>query len=348
MPRLALLVIACASSLASAQDVRIGVFGLFHPVELTVSSTTGSAVILHAGEQTVTLDASSSPSTARIRAAGAGLLVQFGGRSVNSTNIRLTSREGASVDSVLSIPGKITRHYSGRLEISNVSGVLVPVVVMDLESAVASVVAAESVPGTHIEALKAQAVAARSYFVAGKGRHQHFDFCDTTHCQFLRGAPALESPAFKAAVATRGLVITFESHTISALYTRSCGGTTRTPRDVGLPGASYSYFSVECPRCRQHPVHWQSRITAQDASGLRFSDEKARLDTDRRLGWNTVQSDDFTLRREDASVVLEGVGQGHGIGLCQAGAKAMAERGSDFRHILAHYYPNTEFVLLKR
>src|ERR1039458_7897639 len=39
------------------------------------------------------------------------------------------------------------------------------------------------------EALKALAVAARSYFVAGKGRHRDFDFCDTTHCQFLREAP---------------------------------------------------------------------------------------------------------------------------------------------------------------
>ena len=347
IPRLALLLIACVSSLAPAQDVRIGVFGLFHPGELTVSSTTGSAVILHAGAQTITLDASSSPYTARIKAAGTGTVLEAGESSVNSRNITLTSRNGAPVDFVLSIPGKITRHYRGRLEISIVSGILVPVLVLDLESAVASVVAAESLPGTPIEALKAQAVATRSYFVAGKGRHQDFDFCDTTHCQFLRGVPERESPAFKAAVATRGLVITFESHIFAAMYTRSCSGHTRTPREVGLPVTSYPYFSVECPFCRQRSVHWESRISAQDASGLRVSDENARLDTDRRLGWNTVQSDDFTMRREGKEVVLAGVGQGHAIGLCQAGAKAMAEQGSDFRHILAHYYPNTDFVRLK-
>ncbi len=249
MPRLALLAITFVSSLAPAQDIRIGVFGLFRPVELTVSSATGSAAILHAGEQTITLDASSSPYKAKIKAADAGLLVHLGASSLNSTSIMLTSRGNGPVDFVLSIPGKITRHYRGRLEISNVSGGLVPVVVMDLESAVASVVAAESLPETPIEALKAQAVAARSYFVAGKGRHQDFDFCDTTHCQFLRGAPAPESPATKSAMETRGIVIAFESHTLAAMYTRSCSGHTRTPSNVGLPTGRYPYFEVECPYC---------------------------------------------------------------------------------------------------
>jgi stage II sporulation protein D len=40
------------------------------------------------------------------------------------------------------------------------------------------------------------------------------------------------------------------------------------------------------------------------------------------------------------------VGQGHGIGLCQAGAKAMAEEGAGFHEILAHYYPNTVVTIL--
>src|SRR6266571_2973368 len=63
---------------------------------------------------------------------------------------------------------------------------------MDRETATASVVAAENTPDTPLEALKAQAVAARSYFVAGRGRHHDFDFCDTTHCQFLREPPSAD------------------------------------------------------------------------------------------------------------------------------------------------------------
>jgi stage II sporulation protein D len=50
------------------------------------------------------------------------------------------------------------------------------------------------------------------------------------------------------------------------------------------------------------------------------------------------------MRQEGAQALLDGVGQGHGIGLCQSGARAMAEHGANFREILAHYYPNTEVV----
>jgi stage II sporulation protein D len=42
--------------------------------------------------------------------------------------------------------------------------------------------------------------------------------------------------------------------------------------------------------------------------------------------------------------LVEGIGQGHGIGLCQSGAKAMAADGADFRQILSHYYPNTTII----
>ena len=105
---------------------------------------------------------------------------------------------------------------------------------MDLETAVASVVAAEGTVDTPSEALKALAVAARSYFVAGKGRHRDFDFCDTTHCQFLREPPASNSAATQAVSATRGLVITYQSayqsQPIAAMYTRSCSGRTRDSR----------------------------------------------------------------------------------------------------------------------
>jgi stage II sporulation protein D len=52
------------------------------------------------------------------------------------------------------------------------------------------------------------------------------------------------------------------------------------------------------------------------------------------------------MRKEGEQTVLQGVGRGHGIGLCQAGAKAMAEAGADFREILAHYYPNTVIITL--
>jgi len=50
--------------------------------------------------------------------------------------------------------------------------------------------------------------------------------------------------------------------------------------------------------------------------------------------------------QEGKQVVLEGVGQGHSIGLCQRGAKALADGGSTFRQILSPYFPNTQLLLL--
>jgi peptidoglycan hydrolase-like amidase len=343
-----LVCFALIGSTAPAQDVHIGVLGLFHPSELTVISSTGSAVVLQADEQSFTLDTSAGLSRASIRVYAAGLLVHCGTQFLNASKVTLATRGGGAVDFMLSVPGKITRRYRGRLEISNVSGELNPVVSMDLETAVASVVAAETTPGEASEALKAQAVAGRSYFIAGRGRHEKFDFCDTTHCQFLRSPPPPQSAAFKAAAATQGLVLTFESGVFAAMYTRSCSGRTRTPVEVGLPPGNYSYYSVECRYCRQHPVHWQSRISARDANGLRPSNEASRLEMDRKLGWNTVPSSDFSIKPAGGQVVLEGVGQGHGIGLCQAGAKAMAQHGANFRQILVYYYPNTKLTRLPR
>jgi SpoIID/LytB domain protein len=59
-----------------------------------------------------------------------------------------------------------------------------------------------------------------------------------------------------------------------------------------------------------------------------------------------VPSNNFRSRQEGEELILEGTGQGHGIGLCQRGAKAMADEGSTFREILDHYFPNTSLMLL--
>jgi hypothetical protein len=130
------------------------------------------------------------------------------------------------------------------------------------------------------------------------------------------------------------------------MYTRSCSGHTHTPAELGLPSSAYPYYAVECRYCRQHPSRWQSRISAEDAASLRSSNEPSRLQVGRRLGWSVVPSNDFVVRKEGDHILLRGIGQGHGIGLCQAGATAMAEDGSDFRKILSYYYPNTVVTAL--
>jgi stage II sporulation protein D len=92
-------------------------------------------------------------------------------------------------------------------------------------------------------------------------------------------------------------------------------------------------------------VSWHRRISTKDAASLIGTGESGRLAVGRRLGWDVVPSNNFAMHDEDGEVVLEGEGEGHGIGLCQLGARAMAEAGASFREILGHYFPNTTLTI---
>ena len=327
--------------------VRIGVLGLFHPSQLMISAPPGHALVVRAGDERFVLERSSGVHTANIQLSGSGIILDAGTRAERASALAVAGRNNESTDFVLAVPGKIARHYHGTLEIRRSAGHLIAIVTMDREIAVASIVAAENTTDTPVEALKAQAVATRSYLVASRGRHLDFDFCDTTHCQFLREPPGAETAAAHAVEATRDMVLAYQSQPFAAMYTRSCAGRTQTPAELGLPAATYPYYSVECKYCREHPMRWSSRISAEDAETLRISNEPSRLRVARHLGWNTIPSNNFTVKKENGQILLEGTGQGHGIGLCQSGAKAMAADGADFRQILSHYYPNTTIISIQ-
>jgi peptidoglycan hydrolase-like amidase len=341
MRRLAILFFLLSYTLARAQAVHIGVLGLFHPQEFKLRAPEGSALVIRAGRDSFVLEGSSSFDEASFQLHQNEIVATIGSRSQPGPEVVITSRMGGACEFLLSVPGKITRRYRGILRIKPAEGTLVADIQMDLETAVASVVAAESASDTPLEAEKAQAIAARSYFVAGARRHHSFDYCDTTHCQFLREAPAADTIAARATSATRGLVLIYNGRPIAAMYTRSCGGRTYTPEQLGITIRGYPYFSVDCPYCRQHPVHWQTRISMADARLLQPPNEGARLQVDRRLGWEAIASNNFSMRDDGSTAVVEGTGTGHGIGLCQAGSKAMAEEGKSFDQILRHYYPDT-------
>lgn len=331
---------------AFGQKVQIGVLGLFHPRQIVLSSAKNEAIVISADDDVFVLEPSSRAGIARIQISGDGLLLDLGGHLVHAAEIHAAGRNGGSATFVLEIPGKISRQYRGTLVVKTEGGIVVPIVTMDLETAVASVVQAESPPNAPSEALKAQAVVTRSYFVAGKGRHHNFDFCDLTHCQFLRDPPNPESPAAVATSVTRGLVIMFEERPIAAMFARSCGGHTRTPAELGISSNGYPYYSVLCDYCYKSPARWTRRISEQQAALLLGKGEAGRLAVDRQLGWNAVPSNNFTARKKGGEVILEGAGQGHGIGLCQRGARAMAEAGASFQEIISLYLPNTALKTL--
>jgi stage II sporulation protein D len=336
------LSLASSGALANTSDVRIGVLGFFHPSELTLGAQDGDAIIVNAAGQNIFLQPRSPRETLHIRASGDIVLLDFGGKQICAKEIHATGRELDATNFVLDVPGKLQRRYRGTLNIKVVAGELVPVVTMDLEAAVASVVYAESLAGTPLEALKVQAVATRSYLVAGRGRHANFDFCDLTHCQVLHEAPPRGSAVLLAVAATQGLIVTYNEAPVATMFTRSCSGRTLTPAAIGISSRDYPYFSVLCDFCHQHPVCWRRLVSREDAAILFGHRESARLAVDRRLGWNAVPSNNFTQTDHGSDVALDGEGQGHGIGLCQRGARAMAQEGADFRTIIEHYFPNTK------
>jgi stage II sporulation protein D len=335
---------AQASGIASpelAGDVRIGVMRLFHPQQLRLfpAENFGLEVAIDGRQRRLAQDA---PPIA-IRLVNNRLAVQFPADSgmVSGGILRASGGFAANRGEFwLEVPGKLKRRYTGTLEIEAHGSQLEAVVTMPLETAVASVVAAESPPGAGLEALKAQAVAARSFLVAREAGHGDFDFCDTTHCQFLRSPPEPGSGPDKAARATQGLILVWRDDAeasdrpLAAMYSRSCGGRTRTLREVGVAGNGYPYYAVRCEYCSRHPEVWR-----REANGA-VRTERERLAYNRIHGWGALPSLPAAGTGSDGRI--RGQGVGHGIGLCQLGAAEMARQGATFAQILAHYYPNTK------
>ena len=282
----------------------IAVFGLFHPQVLTVRPASQSPVRI------------TSPRKSELR-----------GR--DSIEIRTDAKlEG---DFILAVPGRFERRYQGILHIRKKETELSAVLKVKLESAVAAVVAAEMPASFPLEARKAQAIISRAWYVASRGRHGDYDFCDTTHCQvFKESAPAIAG----------SLVVHYKGEPFPPLYSASCGGVTMSASDAGMSGDSYPYFKVAC---EEHAPEWERRFAGKDADSIeqRPHAESIRISLCRSLGWDALPGNNYTITRSPNEIVLRGRGRGHGLGLCQQGAAAMAMRGADAAQIVAHYYPNT-------
>jgi len=208
----------------NAPAVVITVFGLFHPSMIEIApARAGTAVTVRCPGVTQRLEGKQSRS--------------------------LASGCEATGEFLLRIPGRIERAFRGALRIE--PG-LTALVTMDLETAVASVVASELPADAPPSAMEAQAIAARSYYVAApKGRHTFGAFCDSTHCQHIRGALDPDHPAVQAAQRTRGLILDYETRILAAMYSAACQG----KRQAGAVNPDgYPYFAVECPFCRRKPA----------------------------------------------------------------------------------------------
>ena len=124
--------------------------------------------------------------------------------------------------------------YRGRIEVfANTRGALTVVNVIGLEDYVRGVVPNElSFPA--IEALKAQAIAARTYALKNRGQFapEGFDLLPTTRSQVYRGLTSETPLTTRAVDETRGIVATYQGEPINALYTSTCGGRTEDAENI--------------------------------------------------------------------------------------------------------------------
>src|SRR5215831_7978801 len=117
LSRIALCFCFLAGSFARAQDVHIGVLGLFHPRQFRLRPAEGSALIIHAGSDSFALEGSSSLDSAEFQLFRDGVVVTIGTHTKHVHEIRISGRRGEPCELLLTVPGKITRRYQGILEI---------------------------------------------------------------------------------------------------------------------------------------------------------------------------------------------------------------------------------------
>lgn len=336
-----MLLLLCAGvHVLCAQQVQVSVFSLFHPTRIVLRPVGWQALIVTSATDTGFVLNGEPQHRQLLFALQNGVLLA---QDRQASAWSVTARDGGAAEFQLEVPGKLTRLYRGQLSLRVADGQILLLLGMERETAVASIVAAEMRADAPQEALKAQAVVTRS-FLATSGHHAGFDFCDTTHCQFLKSPPPAASPVWRAVEATRGQVLIYRGQTLAALYSSRCGGRTRSLREAGLQAANasadnYPYFAVDCPWCHKHPLLWRRTASAPPPAP---GNERARIQWDRQKGWSALPGSNYTLAAHGSSWQVEGHNAGHGLGLCQMGAIGMAESGSEYRQILLHFYPNTE------
>jgi stage II sporulation protein D len=259
----------------------------------------------------------------------------------------------------------LRQNYSGDLLCFPDLGTLVFINISDIEKYIAGVVMAEGGAGKNLEYFKTQAIIARTYMYKYFDKHSSdkYNVCDNTHCQAYNGFSP-DTLLNKATQETRGLVILDkDSSLIISAFHSNCGGETSSSEDVWLSGQPYLKSVVDpyCLRSRNatwrksYPLDdWISYIRksgykgkGEDSSVFNFRQE-SRL-TDYKTGSLTIplrtiradlnlRSTFFSVYAKGDSIILNGRGYGHGVGLCQEGAMEMAARGFNYKQIIDFYY----------
>jgi len=281
--------------------------------------------------------------------------------------------------------GSMTRQWvlSGGVEIQQYQAKLLVINQVDVEAYVAGVITGEINTSWHAEALKAQAVAARTYVLYKKMMNQQrpYDVVSSVQDQVFQGQGQVNAKVESAIRSTRGQVITYDRHPILAAYSSTAAGPTEDASYVWNVDVPY-LKGVECPFDDLSPRYrWRvavslealerqfrkldysvgtiatitpfSRTPSGRIDRIRILHSRGQLilrgqDFRRVAGYSTILSTQFHIEHMGRELVLVGKGSGHGVGLCQWGMKEMAELGYSHEAIVRYYYPGTELLALSQ
>lgn len=255
---------------------------------------------------------------------------------------------------------------------------------LPLEQYIVSVVLREMPADFHIEALKAQAVVARTYTIRhmqGSGKHQTADVCaDSSCCQgywdsvdYLASGGSMDKLALieKAVSDTAGLILIYDDEPIEATYFSCSGGNTEDA--LAVWGSDVPYLKATESPGEEHAAHYTDTVRYSVSEVAELLGINLKRERDFQVGkisytegggidaieicgkkflGTTVRkklslrSTAFVISVTGSTVTVTTKGYGHRVGMSQYGADAMAEAGSDYCEILIHYYKGVEIVSL--
>ncbi len=256
---------------------------------------------------------------------------------------------------------------------------------LPLELYLQGILQAEISYSWNAEAIKAQAIAARSYalYSMNESKAKNYDVVNSERNQVFSGVAKVHPNIAKNVLATKGVVMVHRNKPIQAFFHASCGGMTEKAENVWSSAESLKYFKpVRCHYCTTHPKYeWdyqlgkdelQRKITeklkikkvksikitkktsSKRIKRITVTDEKNKK---HHLTGNQLRillepskllSTKFSFTKKNNKYYFKGKGYGHGVGLCQWGAKTMAERGFNHKRILKFYYKNIKIKPLDK
>ena len=267
------------------------------------------------------------------------------------------------------------KRFSGKLNLFVLDSEILVVNVLGIEKYLSSVVGSEMPTKWPMEALKAQAIASRTYALKQKGNNL-FDIDSTQRTQVYNGLESRTYKTIRAVKSTRSLVLIYKNKLINALFHSSSGGMTENSQDVWKN--QYPYLSSVKDFDKKNPkFRWQKNFSNKELLnlfpkiggiknieilnitdtgrvknvklfGAYGSEQMSGVDLRKKLGLNSTlvrfklieeQSNKFSTKK---GLVVFGQGSGHGVGMSQWGAKDMATKGQKAEKILKHFYQGVQ------